>query len=142
MADFGTRLKELRQEQGLTQQELADKIKVHDPHGMHGMSISGYERGMRKPSFEVLDALADILNVNLDYLLGNTDIRLPYPQHAQEMLEATMPKPFRLRLAEQRAKKEQKHQLLIRAYDDAEPAIKLAVRKLLNIPEELTDGDC
>ena len=73
MAEFKDRLRELRTEKGLTQQELGDAI------GLHGMSISGYERGVKKPSFEALDSLADVLNVSIDYLLGHSDENKGYP---------------------------------------------------------------
>lgn len=147
MADFCERLRELRLEQGLTQQALADKIKVHDPHGMHGMSISGYERGVRKPSFEVLDALADIFNVSLDYLLGNTDIRIAYPQHGDDPLyglrENDMPKaPAFNDFERQQAERMMAYyKKLVKAYDNADPKIKHAVDALLDLPEEPKDGN-
>ena len=145
MADFSERLKELRLEQGYTQQALADMIKVHGSEGMHGMSISGYERGIRKPSFEVLDALADIFNVSLDYLLGNTDVRAPYPRHISSLIEATAPKHALIRKAEQEqrvlAYYSRMQNSLLKAYTDADPKIRLAVNKLLDLPEDLAYGD-
>lgn len=146
MAEFKDRLKELRIEKGLTQQALADMITVHGPEGMHGMSISGYERGVRKPSFEVLDALADIFNVSLDYLLGNTDNRIPYPRY---VIESALPRPALMRDTEKRAqayfkgmtaaeaaraeKLEKTHRQILEAYDAALPQIKKAVLDLLDI---------
>ncbi len=61
---FSESLKKLRTQRGLTQDELADKT------GMAKSSISMYETGSRKPSFEVLEAFADFFNVDMDELLG------------------------------------------------------------------------
>ena len=156
MAEFKDRLKELRLERGLTQQALADMIHVHDAQGMHGMSISGYERGVRKPSFEVLDALADIFNVSLDYLLGNTDHRIAYPQHGDNPLfglrENDMPKGpavnsferqqfMRLMAYHEKLNDFNRLYKLVDAYDNALDPIKQAIDKLLDLPEGDDDGD-
>ena len=61
---FCDMLKRLRMDRGWTQQELADKAKLSKS------TISMLEKGERKPSFEVLETLADIFNVNLDTLAG------------------------------------------------------------------------
>lgn len=65
--DFSTRLKELRVSKDLSQDDLAKTL------GLAKSSISMYEKGKRKPSFEVLESLADFFNVDMDYLLGKTD---------------------------------------------------------------------
>ena len=63
------RIKQLREEQKLTQQELADKLKC-------SKSIIGlYESEIRKPSLEVLVKLSEIFNCSIDYILCKTDIR-------------------------------------------------------------------
>ena len=59
MLDFGKKLKELRKEKGLTQQELAAMI------GVHVMSIRRYEAGTRVPGMDECRKLADALNVEL-----------------------------------------------------------------------------
>ena len=59
-------IKKLRQERGLSQQELAQKT------GLSASSIGMYEQGRRKPSFEVLQLFADTFNVDIDYLLGRS----------------------------------------------------------------------
>ena len=140
MADFKDRLKELRLANGLSQQELASKLKVHP------MTISGYERGVRRPDFETLDTLADILDADMDYLLGASDDNNGYPQH---VIESSLPKHVLMRQAEQRAlayyqgmtaaeaakaeKVEQMHQKLVQAYDAASPEIQQAVRRILQM---------
>lgn len=69
---FKNRLKELRKEHSITQQELADKI------GIVRTAITNYETGRTIPDSETLSLIAKILNTTTDYLLGNSDIRNPY----------------------------------------------------------------
>lgn len=61
------RLKELRQINGLTQSQLADKL------GCNQTAIGKYERGDLQPSIETLFKLADIFGCSVDYLLGRED---------------------------------------------------------------------
>lgn len=68
MSLFPKRLKELRQSKELSQQKLADILKTSKS------SINMYERGEREPGFEMLEAIADFFNVDLDYLLGKSNI--------------------------------------------------------------------
>nr|UWG11904.1 MAG: helix-turn-helix domain protein [Bacteriophage sp.]DAE80377.1 MAG TPA: repressor protein [Caudoviricetes sp.]DAK81009.1 MAG TPA: repressor protein [Caudoviricetes sp.]DAL90657.1 MAG TPA: repressor protein [Caudoviricetes sp.] len=67
MAQFDKILKLLRNEKNMSQQELADAL------GISKSSINMYERGERQPNFEVLEAIADFFNVDIDYLLGRTN---------------------------------------------------------------------
>ena len=62
--DFGTRLKELRKQNGLTQQQLAERV------GVTKSVISFYELKERAPSPDVLTKLSYIFHVSTDYLLG------------------------------------------------------------------------
>jgi transcriptional regulator with XRE-family HTH domain len=64
---LGERIKKLRKEKKLTQQELGEKVNVTK------VSISGYENGNRTPDTETLQKLADVLETSTDYLLGRTD---------------------------------------------------------------------
>ncbi|MBE6584668.1 MAG: helix-turn-helix transcriptional regulator [Ruminococcaceae bacterium] len=64
MVDFGAKLKKLRLEEGLTQQQLADRI------GVTKSVVSYYELQERYPSPEVLTKLASIFHVTTDSLLG------------------------------------------------------------------------
>lgn len=69
--DFAKRLKELRMSRGLTQDDLARELKLVKS------SISMYENGKRKPSFEVLEAIADYFNVNMDTLYSSAPVFVP-----------------------------------------------------------------
>ena len=61
---IGQRIKELRAAKGMTQKELACALAVDYT------SVSQYERGQRRPSFEVLAKLSRVLEVSVDHLLG------------------------------------------------------------------------
>jgi transcriptional regulator with XRE-family HTH domain len=60
---FAERLKELRKEKGLTQDEVAKKIDIART------TYSGYERGASEPDFEILNKLSDFYSVDLNWLL-------------------------------------------------------------------------
>ena len=60
------RIAEQRKFPGLSQEELATKLNISQK------SISKYERSDRRPSYEVLVAMASLFGVSVDYLLGNT----------------------------------------------------------------------
>lgn len=64
MVDFGDRLKKLRQQEGLTQQQLADRL------GVTKSVVSYYELQERYPSPDVLIKLSAIFHVSTDFLLG------------------------------------------------------------------------
>lgn len=60
------RLKELRQQAGATQTELARLL------GVSREAYSMYEAGKRQPGLAVLDTLAAYYRVTVDYLIGRT----------------------------------------------------------------------
>ncbi|RUT36345.1 XRE family transcriptional regulator [Paenibacillus zeisoli] len=63
---FTERLTKLRLSKSLTHQDMADKL------GMTRQGYGYYESGKRTVDSETLAALADILEVDTDYLLGRT----------------------------------------------------------------------
>ena len=69
MADFSQRIKLLRKEKKLKQQELADQFSVKL------RTYQGYEYGESYPEVAKLIAIADFFDVSLDYLVGRSDIR-------------------------------------------------------------------
>lgn len=64
---FPWRLKSLRKDKKLTQEQLGEKVNVSK------VSISGYEKGTRNPDVDTLQKLADFFDVSTDFLLGRTD---------------------------------------------------------------------
>lgn len=67
MEYFGDKLKALRKEKRLTQQQLADKMEL-----VKG-SISAYEQNTKYPSLDVLIKLCTFFQVSADYMLGLSD---------------------------------------------------------------------
>lgn len=74
---FGRRLAEARKKCGMTQQQLANALDVHVT------TIAKIETGTRKPSFELLLKMAQVLNVSMDYLLGFVDHPQEQSKNAQ-----------------------------------------------------------
>ena len=67
MANFAERIKELRTEEGMTQEALGKII------GVKRYAVYTYERGLNYPEVRCLIMLADHFKVSLDYLVGRTD---------------------------------------------------------------------
>lgn len=64
---FSERLKELRLESGLTQNEIAKSLNISKS------CYAGYEQGYREPDFKTLIKICKFFNVSSDYLLGLED---------------------------------------------------------------------
>jgi len=60
---LGMRIKQVREERGLTQADLAAKV------GVHPMYVSRIERGVQVPSLPLLEKLAKALKVEMKHLL-------------------------------------------------------------------------
>lgn len=91
---IGKRLRELRKEKGLNQEELGKLINVTK------VSVCCYEKGVRTPNLETLEDLANIFNVSVDYLLGN-DLTLKI--NSKEESYMTIPKEIALLIKEIKA---------------------------------------
>lgn len=71
MESFPQRLRKLREEHGMLQRELAEKLNLSR------VAITQYENGKRFPELETLQKIADLFGVSVDYLLGRDDKHLP-----------------------------------------------------------------
>ncbi|MFW6016106.1 MAG: helix-turn-helix domain-containing protein [bacterium] len=69
MSNINDRIKQLRGENDLTQEELAKNI------GLSRSTVAGYETNKRKPDSDTLNKIADFFNVSVDFLLGRSDQR-------------------------------------------------------------------
>ena len=61
------RLKDLREDNDLTQKKLAEQLHIKQN------TYSQYENGQRQIPLDILIKLANYYNVTLDYLVGRTD---------------------------------------------------------------------
>lgn len=64
LSTFGKRVTELRKEKNLTQKALGEIV------GVTKNTVSTWERDLRMPEFETLNALCSFFGVNTAYLLG------------------------------------------------------------------------
>lgn len=67
MNNFGKKIKELREEKGISQFELSQKI------GYSKTIIYYWEKEEREPTLTAIITLCDYFNVSADYLLGRKD---------------------------------------------------------------------
>lgn len=67
MANFGNRIKEIRNSHHLTQKELAKKLNITTRQLMR------YEHNEQHPPALKLLEMAEYFNISLDYLFGRTD---------------------------------------------------------------------
>lgn len=74
---IGERLLELRKDADLTQDDLAEILKINKH------SISSYERNKSEPPDAIKIAIAQYFNVSIDYLLGLTNIPTPLEKQQQ-----------------------------------------------------------
>jgi len=81
---FKNRLKTLRIEKKITQNELAEELNYSRS------TISQYEGGFREPSLNFLVDIADFFNVSLDYLLGKTNVRLSFQNYLSKYTESIL----------------------------------------------------
>lgn len=71
---YQNRLRDLREDRDLKQKELAQVLQVHQT------TYSDYELGELNIPVAVLHDLADFYGVSVDYLLGRTNTKIPYPK--------------------------------------------------------------
>ena len=74
---IGERIKEIRKKNGYTQGTLADELQVAKG------TVSAWEIGSRRPSFEMLETMCGLFNVRMDYLIAQSDDATP-PQEPTE----------------------------------------------------------
>lgn len=74
------RLRDLREDKDLTQEQVAEAVCVGQ------RAYSYYENGQRMLPPEVLSALARFHGVSVDYLLGLTDVKKPYPPAKRKII--------------------------------------------------------
>jgi transcriptional regulator with XRE-family HTH domain len=68
------RIRNLREDRDLTQSDIAKLLHCTQ------VCYSNYETGKRDVPAEVLETLADYYGVSVDYLMGRTNTKIPYPK--------------------------------------------------------------
>jgi len=126
---IGKIIKELRKENNMTQEDLAEKL------GITRGAIGLYERGERKVNYETVNRLADIFGVSSDYLLGRIDKKNP----VRTISEAISDNPELYNFWKELSKREDL-QLLFKQTRDLEPKeIKRIIRVIKAIEDEEID---
>lgn len=67
-------IRSLRVDHGYTQEQIAKYLNIKQN------TYSQYEIGVLNYPVETLEKLADLYHVSVDYLLGRTDVKEPYPK--------------------------------------------------------------
>ena len=71
---YYNRLKEIREDKSLTQSDIAKILNTTQ------QQYSKYELGIQILPLEKINILANYYNTSIDYLIGRTDVRKPYPK--------------------------------------------------------------
>ena len=71
---YQLRIRDLREDRDLSQKELANLLNIHQT------TYSDYELCNLNIPISALHKLADFYGVSVDYLLGRTDVKTPYPK--------------------------------------------------------------
>ena len=72
--NMNLRIRDLREDRDLKQRQMAEYL-------MCDQSLySKYERGERPLPLDLAEKLADFYGVSVDYLLGRTDVKNPFPK--------------------------------------------------------------
>lgn len=72
------RLKDLREDKDLYQKQIANILKTTQ------QVYSEYELGIRLMPIDKLNILADFYETSVDYIIGRTNIKEPYPKNKNE----------------------------------------------------------
>lgn len=115
MAELKEILKELRNEKNMSQAELAEELSC-------GLStVASWETGNRFPRKQYMEQIADIFNVDIDYLYGRTDLRqsIHFDNDGNMMVHLS-----------------EKEYRMIKAYRQADSIDKEMVLRILKIEEK------
>jgi len=81
----GNNLKSARNKLGLSQNDLAKSL------GVHVVQYGNYERGINKPSCDILEKLASIHNININYLLTGKGAMFITSELEKDLIKFTVP---------------------------------------------------
>ena len=90
---IGERLKQLRQERGISQEDLAKII------GVRNTSVSMYETNRSSPNERIMSVIVQYFNVSADYFMGIIDEAVPpYSKDAFIPMPSGLPEAERVLL--------------------------------------------
>ena len=111
MIDFPQKLRSLRELRGWSQEELSKRL------GVSRSKIGNYEQGTREPRFEDLEAIADVFNCTISFLIGDDYVG---PEEYQMM---------------QHISHNEETKELVNLFENADPVIRKAVLGFLKSSE-------
>jgi transcriptional regulator with XRE-family HTH domain len=76
---IGDRMKRLREEKGLIQQDVCNALDIEQS------TLANYENNRRIPKTDILIAIANFYGVSLDYLVGRTNIKTDIPHRPKDL---------------------------------------------------------
>ncbi len=142
---FGERLREIRKEMGLTQDEFAKLL------GSSKQILSRYELEQRSPKIDQVRKYAEKLKVSVDYLLGDNEAEAVYDElcgklqgkpfykifiDVTEEIGLNIPDIVRITGLTDR----QVRSIIVRRMKDAPLPIALKLSETLNVPLEVWTG--
>ena len=71
---YKNRIRDLREDKDLKQKDIAEYLQIHQT------TYSDYELGNLNVPVVILHKLADFYGISVDYLIGRTNIKEPYPK--------------------------------------------------------------
>lgn len=71
---YYNRIREIREDKGYTQNDIAKILNTTQ------QQYSKYELGIQIIPLEKINILANLYQTSIDYLIGRTDVRKPYPK--------------------------------------------------------------
>ena len=71
---YYNRIREVREDNGYTQKYIAKVLNTTQ------QQYSKYELGIQIIPLEKINILANLYQTSIDYLIGRTDVRKPYPK--------------------------------------------------------------
>lgn len=142
---FGERLRELRKEKGLSQDEFAKML------GTSKQILSRYELGQRSPKIEQVSKYAEKLKVSVDYLLGDSEAEAMYSEMCGELQGKPFYEIFKEITVEMGLNisdivritgltDKQVRTIIIRRMKDAPLPIAMQLSETLNVPLEVWAG--
>ena len=88
MSTMGERIASARISRNLTQKELSTLVNISES------TLARFEKGIREPRSSTIIAIAQVLNVSCDYLMGLTNVLEPYTLLGSDKIKNDLGKIF------------------------------------------------